>query len=565
MDMFIKITESGGRRYAKLAEAYRDDRGISRQRIIANLGRVDAIRSPENALGNGMKKLFYGTEALDSATAEFNSALSVGATWLLHSLWNQLGFTQVFRPTLEKAHPSFDAEALLKVMVFNRLCDPESKLGIMRWLESTLVPGVPVSDVTHQRLLRTMDSIEEARDTLDERLADQLRPLLDQELSIVFYDLTTLRAEGTTQEEDDLRRYGISKDGGIRRQCLLGIVQTADGLPIYHEVFSGNQSETKTLLPTFREVLKRYRIRRLILVADRGLLSLDNIKELLETKLDDGSPLEFILAVPGRRYVDFEEILTPWHEKTCLPAKEEVFGEFEWKGQRLIIAHNPQMATESRISRDERIQALTDLAAKLAEKLDGQDEGKKHRGRKLSDGGATAKFYNAVKEDRLCKIMKVGLTSEVFTYEVDEDALSRERLMDGKLLLVTNAKDLKPQEVVYRYKALADIERGFRVLKNELDIVPMHHRLPQRIKSHAMICFLALIMHRILRMRLKDKKSTLSPERALEMAGRIQWHEVSLAKGGKIKGVSRLSPQQLDLFEVCNLPVPDETEVEPAL
>lgn len=103
------------------------------------------------------------------------------------------------------------------------------------------------------------------------------------------------------------------------------------------------------------------------------------------------------------------------------------------------------------------------------------------------------------------------------------------------------------------------------MLQNELDIVPMHHRLPQRIKSHAMICFLAPIMHRILRMRLKDKKSTLSPERALEMAGRIQWHEVSLAKGDKIKGVSRLSPQQLDLFEVCNLPVPDETEVEPAV
>ena len=565
MDMFIKITESGGRRYAKLAEAYRDEKGISRQRIIANLGRVDAIQSSESALGNGLKKLCYGSDALDPVVAEFNSALSVGATWLLHSLWSQLGFSDVFRPTLEKAHPGFGAEALLKVMVFNRLCDPESKLGILRWLESTLIPGVPALDVTHQRLLRTMDSLEEARDALDERLADQLRPLLDQELSIVFYDLTTLRVEGTSTQKDEIRQYGISKEGGIRRQCLLGVVQTAEGLPIYHEVFSGNQGETKTLLPTFQKVLKRYRIRRLILVADRGLLSLDNLKELLETQLDDGTPLEFILAVPGRRYGDFEEILSSWQETVCQSATREVFGEFEWHDQRLIVAHDPGQAAESRAARDARIQELADLGTKLAEKLNDQDEGKKHRGRKLSEGGATATFYNAVKEDRLSRIMKVDLASELFTYDLDEKALERERLMDGKLLLVTNAKDMTPETIVARYKALADIERGFRVLKNELDIVPMHHRLPQRIKAHAMICFLALIMHRILRMRLKDKNSKLSPERALEMAGHIQWHEARLSGGKKIKGVSQLTPRQMDLFETIEVPAPMEQEVAPVV
>ena len=563
--MFIKITESGGRRYAKLAEAYRDERGIGRQRIIANLGRVDALQSSASALGNGLKKLCLGPKALDPVTADFECALSVGATWLLHSLWNQLGFSEVFRPTLEKLHPGFDAEALLRVMVFNRLCDAESKLGILRWLEATLIPGVPQSEVTHQRLLRTMDSIEEARDALDERLAEQLRPLLDQELSIVFYDLTTLRAEGTSKEEDDFRQFGISKDGGIRRQCLLGVVQTAEGLPIYHEVFNGNKAETKTLLPTFRKVLKRYRIQRLILVADRGLLSLDNLEELLETRLEDGAPLEFILAVPGRRYNDFEALLTPWHETDCVPAKEEIIREFEWQGQRLIVAHDPRQAAESGASRDERVRELTELGVQLASKLDGQDEGKKHRGRKLSDGGATAKFYSAVKDERLSKIMKVDLTSEVFTYDLKDDALQRERLMDGKLLLITNAQDMTPAEVVARYKSLADIERGFRVLKNELDIVPMHHRLPKRIKSHAMLCFLALIMHRILRMRLQDKNSKLSPERVLEIAGRIQWHEASLQGGKKLKGISRLSPQQMDLFETIDVPVPGEKEVEPAL
>ena len=240
--MYIKVTESGGRRYAKLVEAYRDEKGVSRQRVIANLGRVDTLKDPDNALSRGLKKLCFGEmdEPVEPSVAEFNPALSVGATWLLHSLWQQLGFTQVFRPLLRSAHPGFDAESLLKVMVFNRLCDPESKLGILRWLESTLIPGIAVEAVTHQRLLRTMDTLSSARDALDGLLANQLRPLFDQELSVVFYDLTTLRAEGETFEEEDLRARGLSKEGGFHRQCLLGVVQTAEGLPIYHEVFAGN-------------------------------------------------------------------------------------------------------------------------------------------------------------------------------------------------------------------------------------------------------------------------------------------------------------------------------------
>ena len=561
--MYIKVTESGGRRYAKLVEAYRDEKGVSRQRVIANLGRVDTLNDPDNALSRGLKKLCFGEmdEPVEPSVAEFNPALSVGATWLLHSLWQQLGFTQVFRPLLRSAHPGFDAESLLKVMVFNRLCDPESKLGILRWLESTLIPGIAVEAVTQQRLLRTMDTLSSARDALDGLLANQLRPLFDQELSVVFYDLTTLRAEGETFEEEDLRARGLSKEGGFHRQCLLGVVQTAEGLPIYHEVFAGNTAETKTLLPAFKTVIDRYQLKRLILVADRGLLSLDNLDELLEVRLDDGSPLEFILAVPGRRYGEFLEALRQFHEGTCVHAKEEVAGEIKWRGQRLMIAHDPQRAQEMTAARDRKIAELESLAATLAGKLDSQDEGFRHKGRQLSEGGAMARFYNAVMEYRLSKILKIDLSSELFTYDLDTEALEKERMFDGKLLLITNVTDITPSEGIARYKALADIERGFRVLKNELDIVPMFHRLPDRIRAHAMICFLALIMHRVLRMRLRDRQSSLSPERALEIAGRIQYHDVTLSNGKRAKGLSRLDARQMDLFDSIEIPKPIENEV----
>ena len=172
-----------------------------------------------------------------------------------------------------------------------------------------------------------------------------------------------------------------------------------------------------------------------------------------------------------------------------------------------------------------------------------------------------ARFYNAVMEYRLSKILKIDLSSELFTYDLDTEALEKERMFDGKLLLITNVTDITPSEGIARYKALADIERGFRVLKNELDIVPMFHRLPDRIRAHAMICFLALIMHRVLRMRLRDRQSSLSPERALEIAGRIQYHDVTLSNGKRAKGLSRLDARQMDLFDSIEIPKPIEDEV----
>jgi hypothetical protein len=151
----------------------------------------------------------------------------------------------------------------------------------------------------------------------------------------------------------------------------------------------------------------------------------------------------------------------------------------------------------------------------LVGKLDSQEAGKVHRGRKLSDAGVTARFFHEVSEAHLKRIIKIDLHADLFTYDIDQAALARAQAMDGKLLLVTNVADLTPKEVVRRYKALADIERGFRVLKSEIEIAPVFHRLPDRIKAHASICMLALILYRVMRQRLKMSGSDLSPEAAL--------------------------------------------------
>lgn len=554
--MFVKITSSGPRKYVKLVESFRDTNGTPRQRVIATLGRLEQIRTgAADALVNGLLRA-AGKPSMKEGVGHvaFAPALAVGDTWLLTALWKELGFADVFRRVLRNRR-QFDAEHLLRVMVFNRLCDPESKLGILRWLEGTMIPEVPTQLVTHQHLLRTMDTVSACTDALESALSKQLRPLMDQTLSIVFYDLTTLRTEGESQMAGEIRRFGPAKGGGISRQVMLGVVQTAEGLPIHHEVFEGNASETRTLIPTLEKVLKKYPIERVVLVADRGLLSLDNLEAIRSIKVG-GQPLEFILAVPARRYGEFDDLLADFDHRNRATADEEFTAEFEWQGFRLVVAHRTDTAAAQRKKRDEKIAALEADAAKWAGKLDGQETGQTYRGPKLSDAGVTARFYKVVSDAHLLHIIKVDLASDRFTYDLDESALNRARMMDGKLIIVTNMPDHTPIEIIQRYKALADIERGFRVLKSEIEIMPVFHRRPDRIRAHALICFLALVLYRVLRMRLQDRSSPYTPERVLELVRRIQYHQVTLHQKQSASGLTSITPEQKDLFQTIDLPKP---------
>ena len=554
--MYIKVTKSAGHSYIQLAESYRDDNGKPRQRVLSTIGRADESGGQVDSILNALLRAKGRTA--DEPQIEFESALSLGDVWALHRLWQEVGFDELSR-VFRKARYTTAVEHAIRVMVFNRLCDPDSKLGVLRWLKTVSIPEVDATTLTHQQLLRSMDALMDHQEAVDEVVARQLRPMVDQDLSLVFYDLTTIGVEGHSEQSDDVRHYGMSKEGLIARQFMLGVVQTAEGLPIYHEVFDGNQAEAPTLLPTLKKVIARFpHIRRLIIVADRGLLSLDNMEALQEIKLDDGRMLEFILAVPARRYGDFLEILTQFQAKIT-DQEQETIDETLWQDKRLVIAHHPVRAKEQTEWRKAKIKDLEDKANKWAGKLDEQDTGTKYRGRKLSDSGAKARFYHEVKEAHLAKIIKVDMKSDLFTYQIDENALKQAELLDGKLLLVTNVTDLTPQEVVTRYKGLADIERGFKVLKSEIEIAPVYHRLPQRIRAHAMICFMALILYRIMRTRLKMANTGLSPERALAQLKAIHRHQVKV-NDKPVSGVSTLTKEQTDLLGTLTLRKPTKKE-----
>ena len=560
--MFLKITRSGPRQYLQLVEAFRDDAGKAKHRTLVTLGRLDQLTESLDSVISGLLKVTGRPDFLNapSPDVEFESARALGNVWALNELWDSLGFGEL-RRVFKKTRHSIDIEALIRVMVFNRLCDPESKLGVLRWLDTVAMPDVEVESITHQHLLRSMDALVDHQTEVDAVVANLLRPLIDQELSVVFYDMTTIRTEGTSDQEGDVRRFGMAKEGLIARQVMLGVVQTGDGLPIYHEVFAGNTAESPTLLPTLKTVLERFpSIRRVVLVADRGLLSLDNLEALSEIRLQSGEPLEFVLAVPGRRYSEFAELLDAFQAQ-CVDAEQEIVAELPWRGLRLVVAHDPDVAKDAQALRRERIEALEAQASAWVGKLDAQDAGVKARGKKLSDSGAKARLYHAVKEAHLANIIRVDLKNELFAYEIDPDALALAELMDGKLLLVTNTPDLSPQGVVDRYKSLADIERGFRVLKSEIEIGPVFHRLPGRIKAHAAICFIALILYRVMRQRLRSADAQLSPERALAELQKLQHHQIRINQAERpVTGISRLSDTQDRVFAALRLKKPTQPQ-----
>ena len=576
--MFVKITTSKGHQYAQLTQSYRNADGQPRQRQIMTLGRVDEDGGPVDRLLQSLLKA-RGLAANSTAAPDvrFESSLALGDVWALDQLWREIGF-DALAGVFRRARYTNPVEQAIRLMVFNRLCDPDSKLGVLRWAQTVSVPGVDTAKFTHQQLLRALDALMDRQADVDECVAHLLRPLIDEEMSVVFYDLTTIRAEGLSQQPDDVRHHGMSKEGVVARQFLLGVVQTADGLPIHHEVFDGNASEGQTLLPLLQRLLGRFpHIRRLVLVADRGLLSLDNLEALAALKLPAGPrgprTLEYILAVPGRRYGEFEPVLQAFEQKVAAEAARvqalraagepatpaETVDEAKWLGRRLVVAHNAERAAEQAAQRQRRITELQARAQALSDKLDAQDGGQRGRGRALSDSGAKARFFHEVAQAHLASIIKVDLKSDLFTYEIDDQALTRAELMDGKLLLVTNVADLTPTEVVQRYKSLADIERGFKVLKSEIEIAPVFHRLPERIRAHASICFMALILYRVMRQRLKRAGHEASPETALAVLRRIQRQTITINDSAPITGVSTIRPEQASVLAALKLkkPSPD--------
>lgn len=195
--------------------------------------------------------------------------------------------------------------------------------------------------------------------------------------------------------------------------------------------------------------------------------------------------------MPERRYSEFAD-------RVAVTSMEDGWGATHWQGRRLVIAHGEDRAQRQHTARREAMARVQAEGEHLAKRLDHAEAGQPQRGRQSTDRKAHLRFSETIKAAGLSRILKVDLTADRFCFDLDAVAPQEAEQLDGKLLLVTNTHFF-PIEVIKRYQALAEIERGFHVLKSDLDIAPVYHRLPERLRAHAMICFLALVLYRGLR------------------------------------------------------------------
>lgn len=574
--MNVKLTRSGPRTYVHIVHSYRDpETGEPKKQHVASLGRVDQLRDADViTVVNGLLRVVGRPTLKDleggvsSANTTFEPSLGLGDVWAVASIWKELGLARALALRARRTRHQIDLEQLIRVMVTNRLSDPTSKLGVLRWLETVWLPGVDVGEVTHQQLLRAMDFLVEQKDQLETQLVATALPLFESKMDVIFYDITTVRVHGEHEVEDDLRRYGRPKDGqGAERQFALGLVQTAEGFPVYHEVFEGNVSEKTTVQGVVERLSQRFPVERLVFVADRGMLSNDNLETIEGIKLPSGKPAQYVVAVAARTFRDMTKDVERLHEELLAETRTtgvESVRESQLGTRRLVVAHSAEIARRARRTRAQNLVKVLREARRASTKLEAQDAGQRGRGRPLTDDGAKIHVHELLAKYHLTRFVKINLGEPAFSWSWDVAELKRDLVLDGKIVLVTNvpAEEMTARALVDTYKDLADIERGFRILKSHLEIAPLHHRKPGRIRAHTLICFLALVIQRVMRHRLRKHQLPISPETALYRLRQIQRHSVRLATGAHLTGVTTVAPEQGQLFDALEVPRPTRSRAE---
>ena len=300
LTMFVRAATSLQRgktyRSVQICESWRDPAwgGKPRTRIVAHVGRMDRFRPQDvDSIIQGLLRVFGRPSAKDTEVLE---GKDFGHIYALEEIWKKVGLCEILsRHAAQRGH-EFDLAGHVKLMVFNRLCDPCSKLSLLEWAQGVHVPGLDTSKLEYHHLLRAMDWLLERKEAIEKEVALRVLTLFDGQPDLVFYDVTSSYFEGERSVgEEDQRRYGYSRDHRPeRRQIVLGLVLSREGLPLAHHVFPGDRPDKKTVSEVVRDLKERFGIRRAVFVGDRGMLSEENLEAILDADFD------YLMSLPLR-------------------------------------------------------------------------------------------------------------------------------------------------------------------------------------------------------------------------------------------------------------------------
>ena len=529
--MFVRMksykNQDGSSRHYLFLVANKRIGGHVRQITVANIGRVEDAEKIIPEMVEKISKFSKKLEVIDLAKdgdVKSNWVKEYGPVIIFKKLWDKIGLNRYFEKYLKDRRIGFDVEEIIYTMVLNRLIEPMSELATHEWVKD--VYGVKQVEDLHQ-WYRALDFFIEHKDELEKDLYYAQRDLFHQEIDMVLMDTTSVVFYGDGDKAEDILDYGFSKDKRYDlKQVIVGILMTKEGVPIGHEVYPGNTNDVKAFKEMIKAVNLRFKIRRVIIVCDRGMITQKNIQAL---ELDG---YEYIVGMRMRKLKrkDAEIILSHGSLK---PISKKLKGkEVDFEKRRLIVCFNEEEAQKDKEKRREVIQRLTE---------------------KLKTQGLKSILVN--KEYR--KYLKI----ESKKPEINEAAIKDEELFDGKFVLQTNTK-MDWKEIVSSYKGLWQIEAAFRTLKSELEMGPIYHYTERRIRAHIFICFLALLLKIVFHKNLLEIDKTLSLNNVLKDIKKIKATQIVL-KRSSIVLRTELEGNAFQAFKAVDLKIPPRLLSDP--
>jgi transposase len=446
-------------------------------------------------------KLFVSEN--DTVVEHVFSALSnasirtLGPEIIFGKIYNSIGFNAI-------------PEEMFRHLVVARLAFPLSKLKTIDYV------------YRFQGVMLDIDAVYRFLDKLNNRLKNQIEQIafahtlkiLQGNISIVFYDMTTLYFEAS--DEDDLRKTGFSKDGKHQNpQIYLGLLVGLGGYAIGYDLFEGNIYEGHTLIPFIEKISKKFNLNKPIIVADAGLLSNDNMKAL------EGKEYQYIIG--ARLKNEPERIKRQILEKQLNNGQTIKIKKQD--NTRLIVAYSNNRAIKDEHNRKRGLLRLE----------------KQIKVGKLTKSNINNKGYN--------KYLK--LTGDV-TIEIDYEKFSNDKSWDGLKGYITNS-NLNTKQIIENYKNLWHIEKAFRMSKTDLRIRPIYHRLRDRIEAHICVSFTAYCIYKELERVLYKEKSKLSLKKAAEVTHNMYEITYTLPESKHTKSkLLKMDDEQAELYQIIN-------------
>jgi Transposase DDE domain len=496
-------------RYLQLAHNVWDPAAKrSKVQVVYNFGREDAAnREALQRLVASVSRFMEPGKALAGEGLEFTGSRPLGGTWVLDGLWDRLGIGEAMKRLLAGRRAGPGAERVLFALVANRALAPSSKLAAAGWIsEDAWITGLP--EVSDDACYRAMDWLLEVKDELEKQVFAQVANLLNLEVDLLFFDTTSTYFQADGEDEpiwrdkhglpvpdsadDDpaaaagdnqgqeggklaaFRAFGKSKDHrDDLPQVVIGMAVTREGIPVRVWCWPGDTADS-ALIRQVKDDMRDWTLAKVIWVADRGFTSKANRRYLrrgddhyiIGEKLRSG-PAEAQAALSRQgRYQQVAENLR---------VKEVRISDQE----RFVICHNPEAA-----ERDAAIRAR--MLAQLGELISGSDKLTATTRAELRGVISTKPGLN-----RYLWVTPGGLL------RVDAKAIKTEENLDGKYLLRTSDPQLSAEDIALGYKQLLEVGRGWRDLKQVIDLRPVYHRKEERIRAHVILCWLALLLIRV--------------------------------------------------------------------